>query len=47
MEVVEPSTVISDIIPMAIEAEYPIPVVDEKGKLSGVIPRGAILKALV
>ncbi len=38
---------IRDIVPEAMETEYPLAVVNEKNQLRGVIPRSAILRALV
>lgn len=47
MKTVHEDDSISDIIPLATEAAYPIPVLNDKKRLVGVVPRGAILRALV
>ena len=41
-----PDTSIDDLVPLAAETEHPISVVDEDGKLLGVIPRTALLASL-
>ncbi|QEK13385.1 glycine betaine/L-proline ABC transporter ATP-binding protein [Crassaminicella thermophila] len=42
-----PETYVQDLIPMAIEAKYPIAVVDETEKLQGIIVRTSVLSGLV
>ena len=46
IEAVRDDAFLADILPVATKAQYPIPVVSDKQKLVGVIPRSAILKAL-
>ena len=43
---VAPETSIDDLVPLAAATEHPISVVDEDGKLLGVIPRTALLTSL-
>ena len=43
---VPPETSIDDLVPLAAATEHPISVVDEDGKLLGVIPRTALLASL-
>ena len=43
---VPPGTFIDDLIPLAAATEHPISVVDEDGRLLGVIPRTALLTSL-
>jgi len=40
-------TVVEDLLPLAASTEYPIPVVDEKGKFVGEINTGAILVSMI
>lgn len=42
-----PDTQISDLIPAAAEAPYPIAVVDEKNQLKGIVSKAAILGSLI
>ena len=44
---VDPDTYISDLIPMATESKYPLAVVDESGRLLGIIARVSVLAGLV
>jgi glycine betaine/proline transport system ATP-binding protein len=44
--VVAPDASLSDIISLIVESPYPVAVVDDTGRLRGVISRGAILAAL-
>lgn len=46
IQAVHEDAFIADILPIATQAQYPIPVVNDKQRLVGVIPRSAILKAL-
>lgn len=46
LEAVREDTIIADILPIATKSQYPIPVINDKQRLVGVIPRIAILKAL-
>ncbi|HET7657560.1 MAG TPA: CBS domain-containing protein, partial [Bacillales bacterium] len=43
----DPETYIQDLIPMAVESKYPISVIDENGKLLGIIVRVSVLSGLV
>ncbi len=43
---IPPDTPISEIIPMMAEAKYPVAVVDDTGKMKGIIVRGSVLAAL-
>jgi glycine betaine/proline transport system ATP-binding protein len=43
---ISPETPISEIIPMMAEAKYPVAVVDDVGKMKGIIVRGSVLAAL-
>lgn len=40
-------TLISDILPMAAEAKFPIAVVDEEQKLKGIVSRASVLSSLI
>jgi len=40
-------TQISDLIPIAAEAAYPIAVVDEKNRLIGIVTKAAVLASLI
>ena len=42
-----PDTHISDLIPIAAEAPYPIAVVDEKNQLKGIVSKAAVLGSLI
>lgn len=42
-----PDTYISDLIPIAAEAPYPIAVVDEKKQLKGIVSKAAVLGSLI
>ncbi len=42
-----PDTHISDLIPVAAEAPYPIAVVDEKDQLKGIVSKAAVLASLI
>ena len=42
-----PETLVSDIMPLAAEAPYPIPVVDEEGQLRGIVTRASVLSSLI
>ena len=42
-----PDTYISDLIPIAAEAPYPIAVVDEKNQLKGIVSKAAVLGSLI
>ncbi|WP_292489218.1 glycine betaine/L-proline ABC transporter ATP-binding protein [Methanoculleus sp. 10] len=44
--IVAPDATLSDIIPLIVESPHPVAVVDDAGRLRGVISRGAILAAL-
>jgi glycine betaine/proline transport system ATP-binding protein len=44
--IVAPDASLGDIISLIVESPYPIAVVDDTGRLKGVISRGAILAAL-
>lgn len=44
--IVAPDASLSDIIPLIVESPHPVGVVDDAGRLRGVISRGAILAAL-
>lgn len=44
--VVSPETPLSEVIPQIADAKYPIPVVDDTGKIKGVIRRGCVLAGL-
>ena len=44
--IVAPDASLGDIITLIVEGPYPVAVVDETGRLRGVISRGAILAAL-
>jgi glycine betaine/proline transport system ATP-binding protein len=46
LPVVAPDATLSDIISLITESPYPVAVVDDVGRLRGVISRGAILAAL-
>jgi len=43
---VPPETPVAEIIPMIAEAQYPVAVVDESGRMRGIIVRGSVLAAL-
>ncbi len=40
------STPLGDIIPIIADSKYPLPVIDQDGKLKGIIVRGSVLSAL-
>jgi glycine betaine/proline transport system ATP-binding protein len=40
-------TLISDVLPLAVEAKYPIAVVDDQGKLEGIVTKAAVLTSLL
>lgn len=42
-----PDAMISDVMPLAAEARYPVPVVDEEGALMGVVTKASVLAALM
>ena len=42
-----PETMVSDIMPLAAEAPYPIPVVDEEGRLRGIVTKASVLSSLL
>jgi glycine betaine/proline transport system ATP-binding protein len=44
---VETSTLISDILPLAAEAKYPIAVINETGNLVGIVTRAAVLASML
>lgn len=43
---IPPDTPVSEIIPMMAEARYPVAVVDDTGRMKGIIVRGSVLAAL-
>lgn len=42
-----PDTIISDILPLAIEARYPIAVIDKDGSLQGIVTKAAVLASML
>lgn len=46
-ETTDPETYIQDLIPLATASKYPIAVIDEEGRLKGIIARVSVLSALV
>lgn len=47
LECVTEDMLVNDIMPMAAEAAFPIPVVDEANRLKGIVSRAAVLSSLV
>ncbi len=46
LTVIDLLTPLSDIIPIIADSKYPLPVIDQDGKLKGIIVRGSVLSAL-
>ena len=42
-----PDALVADVMPMAAEAPVPIAVVDESGRLKGIVTKASVLSALV
>ncbi len=43
---VQPGAAVEDILPAALQAEYPLPVVDEDGELQGVVTKKAVIEVV-
>ncbi|GAA5261893.1 glycine betaine/L-proline ABC transporter ATP-binding protein [Methanocalculus sp.] len=46
LTIIDLTTPLGDIIPIIADSKYPLPVVDQDGKLKGIIVRGSVLSAL-
>ncbi|MCP5009990.1 MAG: CBS domain-containing protein [Aestuariibacter sp.] len=44
---VSPSSLLEEVLPETLDAKYPLPVVDEQGKLRGELSRASLAQALV
>ena len=47
VQTASPDDLVSDIMPMAAEATYPIAVVDAEGRLKGIVTKASVLAALL
>ncbi len=46
VEIISPDSVLEEIIPETLEADYPLPVVGKEGELQGQLPRSSLAKVL-